>query len=138
MRRQNNRWLRSNTKTVPVIMSTKFPTAVMVMGVISNEGDFWGKEVWPQSSTDCNPLDYYVWSACERTITRYPNNTLDPLKTAMVAVFAGMPFAEMTRACSRYLSRIQHVISAEGGFIECTFFFSFLQTIFDLIKKELG
>ena len=45
-------------------MSTKFPMAVMVMGVISNEGDFWGKEVWPPSSPDCNPFDYYVWGAC--------------------------------------------------------------------------
>ena len=117
--RQNNRWLLSKTKTVPVMMSTKFPTAaVMVMGVISNEGDFLGKEVWPPSSPDCNPLDYYVWGACERTITRSPNNTLDTLKTAMAAVFAGMPFKEMTRAFSHYLSRILHVIPAEGGFIE--------------------
>ena len=30
--------LCKNPGTVPVIMSTKFPTAVMVMGVISNEG----------------------------------------------------------------------------------------------------
>jgi len=45
-------------------MSTKFPKAVMVMGVISNEGDFWGKEVWPPSGPDCNPFDYYVWGAC--------------------------------------------------------------------------
>ena len=44
MNRQNNRWLRSNPRIVPVIMSMKFPTAVMVMGVISNEGDFWGEE----------------------------------------------------------------------------------------------
>ena len=101
MNRQNNRWLRSNPRIVPVIMSMKFPTAVMVVGVISNEGDFWGKEV-------------------------YPHNTLDSLKTAMVAEFAGMPFAEMTRACSRYLSRIQHVIPAEGGFIELTISFIFL------------
>ena len=90
MNRQNNRWLRSNPRIVPVIMSTKFPMAVMVMGVISNEGDFWGKEVWPPSSPDCNPLDYYVWGACERTINRSPNNTLDSLKTAIVAGFAAM------------------------------------------------
>ena len=92
--------------------------AVMVIGVISNEGDFRGKEVWPSSSPDCNPFDYYVWGAWVRTINRSPNNTLDSLKTAMVAVFAKMPFAEMTRACSSYHSRIQHVIPAEGGIIE--------------------
>ena len=64
MNRQNNRWLRSNHRIVPVIMSTKFPTAVRVMGVISNEGDFWGKEVWPLSSPECNHFDCYVWGAC--------------------------------------------------------------------------
>ena len=99
-------------------MSKKFPIAVMLMGVISNEGYFWRKKVRPPSSPDCNPLDYYVWGACERTINRSPNNTLDSLKTAIVAVFAGMPFVEMTRACFHYLSRIQHDIPAEGGFIE--------------------
>ena len=118
MNRKNNRWLRSNPRIVHVIISTMFPTAVMVMGVISNEGDFWGKKVWPPCSPDCNPLDYYVLGACERTINRSPNNTLDSLKTTMVAVFAGMPCVEMTRACSHYLSRIQHVIPAEGGFIK--------------------
>ena len=81
-------------------------------------GTSWGRKCGPPSSPDCNPLDYYVLGACERTINRSPNNTLDSLKTTMVAVFVGMPCVEMTRACSHYLSRIQHVIPAEGGFIE--------------------
>ena len=25
---------------------------------------FWEKEIWPASSPDLNPLDYYVWSVC--------------------------------------------------------------------------
>ena len=61
MNRQNNRWLRSNPRIVPVIMSTKFPTAVMVMGVISNEGDFWGRKCGPQAARTATPFDYYVW-----------------------------------------------------------------------------
>ena len=36
--RQNDRWLCSDPRNIPVVMSTKFPTAVMVLGVISNEG----------------------------------------------------------------------------------------------------
>ena len=180
--KQNNRWLCSEPRQVPVVMSTKFPAAVMVLGVISNEGDimpphffqrglrvtaemyvdvlrdvvkpwmdqvargrpyvfqqdgapahnakltqtwladnlpdFWGKEVWPPSSPDCNPLDYYVWGKCERTINRSPHNTVDSLKTAIVQGFEAMPRAEMTRACSRFRSRIEAVIEAEGDFIE--------------------
>ena len=49
-----NRWLCSNPRIVPVIMSTKFPTAVIVIGVNSNEEEFWEKEVWTPSSLDCN------------------------------------------------------------------------------------
>ena len=71
----------------------------------------------PPSSPDCNPLDYYVLGDCDRNINRSPHNTLDSLKNAMVAGFAELPCAEMTRACSRYPSRIQHVTTAEGGFI---------------------
>ena len=83
-----------------------------------NHPDFWGKEVWPPSSPDCNPLDYYVWGACERTINRSPHNTLDSLKTSIVAGFAAMPRMEITRACSRYRSRIQRVTEARGSFIK--------------------
>ena len=35
--RQNNRWLCSDPKDVPVVMSTKFPTAVIVLAVISSK-----------------------------------------------------------------------------------------------------
>ena len=180
--RQNDRWLCHDPKQVPVVMSTKFPSTVMVLGVVSNEGDvmpphffkrglrvnadiyidvlrevvkpwmdqvargrpyvfqqdgapahnakktqtwcsdnlpdFWGKDVWPPSSPDCNPLDYYVWGACERSINRVRHNTLDSLKAAIVDGFHAMSRAEMTRACSRFRSRIEAVVEAEGDFIE--------------------
>ena len=37
--RQNDRWLCDDPKKVPVVMSSKFPASVMVLGVVSNEGD---------------------------------------------------------------------------------------------------
>jgi hypothetical protein len=36
---QNNRWLCQDPKEVPIIMKIKFPAHVMVLGVVSNEGD---------------------------------------------------------------------------------------------------
>ena len=62
--------------------------------------DFWGKDLWPPSSPDCNPLDYYVWGACERTINRTPYNTQKALKAAIVDEFANMSRAHSTLACS--------------------------------------
>ena len=37
--RQNDRWLCSDPKDVPIVMHTKFPASVMVLGVISSKGD---------------------------------------------------------------------------------------------------
>ena len=37
-----------------------------------NNPAFWGKEVWPPSSPDCNPLDYYLWGVLEKDINRRP------------------------------------------------------------------
>ena len=70
--------------------------------------------MWPPSSPDCNPLDYYEYGACERNITRSPHNTVASMKKANVDGFAAM----MTRAYSRIKSRIEAVIEAEGNFIK--------------------
>ena len=37
--RRNNRWLCSDPKEVPIVMATKFPATVMVIGVVPNKGD---------------------------------------------------------------------------------------------------
>jgi hypothetical protein len=39
LNRKNNRWLCADISEVPVVMATKFPTTVMVLGRVSNEGD---------------------------------------------------------------------------------------------------
>ena len=84
----------------------------------NNLPDFWGKDVWMPSSPDCNPLDYYVWGACERRINRTPHSNLESLKAAIVTGFAELPKTKITLACSRYRSRIQQVIDTNGGFIK--------------------
>ena len=114
-------WVGAPTHTfkgTPTWLSQNLPT-------------FWGEEVWPPSSPDCNPLDYYVWGACKRNINRSPNNTLDSLMRTIVARFAVMPCAKTTLACSHYRSRIQLFIEAEEGSIEYTIFIIFLLSIFD-------
>ncbi len=37
--KKNNRWLCADISEVPIVMATKFPATVMVLGVVSNEGD---------------------------------------------------------------------------------------------------
>jgi hypothetical protein len=46
--RRMNRWLCSDPSEVPIIMSTKFPATVMVLGVVSNEGDVMPTHFFPK------------------------------------------------------------------------------------------
>ncbi len=48
MNKRNNRWLSLDTTEVPIVMSTKFPATVMVLGVVSNEGDVMMPHIFPK------------------------------------------------------------------------------------------
>ena len=84
--------------------------AITQTWLTNNLQDFWGKEVWPPSSPDCNPLDYYLWGTTERSVNSSPHNTED--------TFSNLPRGEMTRACCRFRHRIEAVVEAEGDFTE--------------------
>ncbi len=47
-------------------------------GLKANLKDHWSKEIWPPSSKDCNPSDYFMWSEVEREVSKHPHNTLPP------------------------------------------------------------
>ena len=179
--RNNNRWLCSDPSDVPIIMATKFPATVMVLGVVSNKGDvmppyvfeaglrvnadvyldvlrntvkpwmdqvaggrpyiwqqdgapahtakkvqewcednfpyFWDKDVWPPSSPDLNPLDFFVWSVAERDTNRSPHNTKQSLINSIMEVFANFDREAMETACSRVRPRLEEVVAANGDFI---------------------
>ena len=74
--------------------------------------------MWPPSSPDLNPLDYYVWGVVERETNKHPHNTLDSLRAVIARVMTHMDKAPLIRACKRFRQRIEAVIAAEGDFIE--------------------
>jgi inhibitor of nuclear factor kappa-B kinase subunit alpha len=74
--------------------------------------------IWPPSSPDLNPLDYYVWGVVERETNKHAHNTKDSLKAAIGDIMANINKDHLINACSRFRSRIEAVIEVEGGFIE--------------------
>ena len=180
--RRNDRWLCSDPQEVPTAMHTKFPSNVMVLGVISNERhvmpphffeqghrvnaaayidilasvvlpwiesvaqgrpyvfqqdsapahtahttqewlsdhfhDHVTPNMWPPSSPDLNPMDFYVWGVVERQTNRHPHPNRDLLKSAISQEMKHMFQEHVIRACSRFRGRLEAVIEAEGGFIE--------------------
>jgi hypothetical protein len=178
----NNRWLCFDPTEVPKVMSTKFPATVMVLGVVSNEGDvmpphifpkglrvdtdeylnvmetvvkpwmdqiagnrhyifqqdgapahnskktqnwlkknlpeMWEKEVWPPSSPDCNPNDYFVWGVTELRVNKKPHNKTEDLIQKIKEVMGSLYRDTVAKACKRFRSRIEAVVAADGDFIE--------------------
>ncbi|QQP50491.1 Uncharacterized protein FKW44_011505, partial [Caligus rogercresseyi] len=68
----------------------------------------WSKEMWPPSSPDCNPLDYYVWGVLERESNKRAHNS----------VVANMNREHLVNACRRFRSRLEVVIEADGERLE--------------------
>ena len=75
---------------------------------------------WPPSSTDLNPLDYFVWSYVENIINMTSHNTKASLIAAIHRVFIEFQPALVKKACSQFRIRIriEAVIEAEGGYIK--------------------
>lgn len=179
---QNNRWLCADPSDVPVVMHSKVPASVMVLGVVSSEGHVmpphifpqglrlnadgyiavlrtvvvpwmdsvsvgrpyvfqqdsapahkakktqswlldnvphhWSPDLWPPSSPDCNPLDYFVWGAVEGDVNKAPHSTVGSLKTSIIHAMAQLDKDCLVRACASFRARLQRVIDAEGDHIE--------------------
>jgi AraC-like DNA-binding protein len=83
-----------------------------------NVPEFWEKDVWPPSSPDCNPLDYFVWGVCERDVNRRPHNTIASVKSKIAQIMGEMDPDAVRRACSKFRARIEAVIKNAGDFFE--------------------
>ena len=92
--------------------------AAIIMGLRAGRAlpEFWEKEVWLPYSPDCNPLDYFVWSVCERDVNKHPHSSLDSLRQKTIDVMGNLSRDMLAKACQRFRSRIEAVIEAEGDF----------------------
>ena len=58
----------------------------------------WLPDLWPPSSPDLNPLDYYVWGILEKKVNYCPYNTKQELKDAIVGAMDHMDRMEVKKA----------------------------------------
>ncbi len=57
------------------------------------------KEMWSPSSTDCNPLDYFMWCVVEREVNKWPHITLACLKVMTSDVMTDLDREVIIHAC---------------------------------------
>jgi hypothetical protein len=84
----------------------------------ANLKDHWSKEIWPPSSNDCNPLDYFMWSEVEREVNKHPHNTLASLNAKILVVMTKIDREVVIPACKRVQPRIEAVVEANDEFMK--------------------
>ena len=79
--------------------------------------DFVTVSHWPPSSSDVNPLDYFVWSYVTNGTS---HNTKTSLTATIRRIFSKLQPALLEKACSQFRIRIRivAVIEDDGGYIE--------------------
>ncbi|UYV82608.1 hypothetical protein LAZ67_22000121 [Cordylochernes scorpioides] len=96
---RNDRWICKDPSEIPVVMHTKFPASVMVLGVISSEGDvmpphFFEKGLRKNADTYINVLETVVkpWMdmvAAGRNVVMKSNREFENRAAIIVALRAG-------------------------------------------------
>ncbi len=90
--------------------------------LVSNLGrdNVWGREQWPPSSPDCNPMDFSLWAALAKAVTAQgvPKNRTE-LITRLEEVWPQVLEPSYVKNCCRAAwDRLQRVVDAHGGYIE--------------------
>ena len=83
-----------------------------------NIAQFWNKNMWPPSSPNLNPLDYFWWGVIERKTNATPHPNLDSLKLSIVKEWTDYPAQGIVDACASFRRRVEAVIRNNGGHIE--------------------
>ena len=76
------------------------------------------KDMWPPSSPDLNPIDYFVWGHFEACVNRRPHTIMASLNVSIREQFAVMPRDLVTETCRWFRGCITAMIEAEGDYIK--------------------
>jgi hypothetical protein len=80
--------------------------------------DHWLEEMWPPSSTDYKPVDYFMWCVVDREVNKFPYVTLASLKPMISDVMTDLDREVVIYACKKFPSWIEAVMDATGVFIK--------------------
>jgi hypothetical protein len=78
----------------------------------------WAKEIWPPSSPDCRPLNYFVCGVSEFSVNAKTHNKTVYLILKIMVVMESLDRDTVAKAYRRFRSSSEAVVAADGYFIE--------------------
>ncbi|CAP35954.1 Protein CBG18521 [Caenorhabditis briggsae] len=79
---------------------------------------YWGKDMWPASSPDLNPLDFSVWGYLEEKVMARSHPNVDSLKAALLKAWDDLDDDYLRRTVASVPARLMVCIKAEGSNFE--------------------
>ena len=80
--------------------------------------DFWGKEIWPPSSPDLNPMDFGMWSISERKACAKSVPNVETLKRNLIKKWDEISAEDVRAVTDSAASRLRAVVAARDGYFE--------------------
>jgi hypothetical protein len=88
-----------------------------INNIKENLREVWGEEVWPPSTPDCNPFDYFVWGVSELRVNAKCHIKFKDLIQKMKELVGSLARDILAKSCISFRSRIEAVFTADGSFI---------------------
>jgi hypothetical protein len=106
-----------------------------INNIKENLTEVWGEEIWPPSTPDCNPFDYFVWGVSKLRVNAKFHNNFKDLIQKMKELVGFLARDILAKACTSFRSRIEAVFTADGSFIGLVDSqYVYLQYFFDFNK----
>ncbi len=76
------------------------------------------KEIWPPSSPECSPLDYFAWGVFESRVRAKPHDKTKNLILKIRGVMVSLAKSIVAKTCKRFRSQIEAVVAVDGSFTD--------------------
>ena len=80
--------------------------------------DFVTKDKSPPSSLDLNPMDYFFWGILKNQTNRHPHTTKASFIASIKEQCISIDREMVKKACGSFRTKIEHIIEAEGNYVE--------------------
>jgi hypothetical protein len=80
--------------------------------------EVWKQKIWPTSSPDCKPLDYFVCGVSEFTVNAKPHNKTAYLIPKIMEVMGPLDRDTAAKAIRRFRPSSEDVVAADGYFTQ--------------------
>ncbi len=133
----------SRNKVVLMQDGTPTHTAATIQAYLATNWGldaFWAKEMWPPSSPELNPLDFWVWGIVEAKACKKRASNVQQLRGKVTKVWDTILTPEAAKkACNSVKERLEKCVAAKGKIFMFSYVYneSTIYSIWKLLQRKI-